>query len=407
MAGAFLITAVRAQAQEGTDAPVVDAPSTDAPLTEAPTADTPATDGPQAEAADQASAAEPAVEETEATVGRDVPGEIDVSPASILEKVDSWVDGFIKLLPNIAVAILLLVVFYVLAVVVRRVFIAWARRRERINLGEVLGSFLKWLVFGIGILLALTVVIPTLNPGDLIAGLGVSSVAIGFAFKDILQNWLAGLLLLMRQPFEVGDQIIVEGYEGAVERIETRATLIRTYDGRRVLIPNSDVYTSAVLVNTAFDFRRSQADFGIGVSDDIDEARRVMLKAMEGLGTVERDPAPDVQVDAVGDFAVILRPRWWTSARRADVVAVRTQVVTAIKEALDAAGIDMPYETQVHLFHDQTEEVDGRRGEQREGWPADPNGERPRSRQERMDEQRREETHGSSRNDGTGSGSGG
>ena len=347
-----------------------------------PPTDIPAVEGPTGEAAAPAAAAEPAVEETQATVGRDVPGQIDVSPGAILEKVDAWVDGFVRLLPNIAVAIVLLIVFYGLAVLVRRLFIRWARRRERVNLGQVLGSFLKWLVFGIGLLLALTVVIPSLNPGDLIAGLGVTSVAIGFAFKDILQNWLAGLLLLMRQPFEIDDQIIVQGYEGAVERIETRATLIRTYDGRRVLIPNSDVYTSAVLVNTAFEARRSQADFGIGVSDDIDTAREVMMKAMRGIEAVRQDPAPDVQVDSVGDFAVILRPRWWTNARRADVLAVRTQVVSAIKEALDAAGIDMPYETQVHLFHDQTETVDGRRGEQREGWPSGPNGERPDSRQD-------------------------
>ena len=361
-----------AHAQEPTETPATDLPPTDAPEVD-PVA-------PQA--APAVPAAEPAVAETEPTVGRDVAGEIDVSPGAIMEKLDSWVDGFVRLLPNIAVALILLVVFYVLALVVRRLFMRWARGRGRENLGEVLGSFLKWLVFGLGLLLALTVVIPSLNPGDLVAGLGVTSVAIGFAFKDILQNWLAGLLLLMRQPFEVNDQIIVEGYEGAVERIETRATLLRTYDGRRVLIPNSDVYTSAVLVNTAFPSRRSQADFGIGVSDDIDGARQVMLDAMRAVPEVQADPAPDVQVDAVGDFAVILRPRWWTHSRRADVVAVRTKVVSAIKEALDAAGIDMPYETQVHLFHDQTEEVDGRRGEQREGWPAGPNGERPRSREE-------------------------
>ena len=395
MAGPLLIFLGQAHAQE------TDTPAVDAPLTDDPAVDLPAADGPAA-----APAPEPAVEETEATVGTDVPGEIDVSPGAIFEKIDSWVDGFIKLLPNIAVALVLLVIFYILAVVVRWLFVRWAARRERVNLGEVLGSFLKWLTFGIGLLLALTVVIPTLNPGDLIAGLGVTSVAIGFAFKDILQNWLAGLLLLMRQPFEVDDQIIVQGYEGAVERIETRATIIRTYDGRRVLIPNSDVYTSAVLVNTAFPHRRSQVDFGIGVSDDIDTARNVMLDAMTRVPDVKSDPAPDVQVDAVGDFAVILRPRWWTDAHRSDVVKTRTQVVSAIKEALDANGIDMPYETQVHLFHDQTEVVDGRRGEQREGWPAGPNGERPPSREESR-EKAREKSASSSDRGGTNTGEGG
>ena len=326
------------------DVPEADVPEVD-PVAPPPTDAAPV---PAAEGGDEApnSAVEP--------VGEDVAGEIDLAPGAIIEKIDSWVDGAVALLPNIAVALVLLFVFWVLARLVRWAFMRWAARRKRVNLGEVFGSFLKWLVIGIGVLLALTVVVPTLRVGDLIAGLGVTSVAIGFAFKDILQNWLAGLLLLMRQPFEIGDQIIVQGYEGAVERIETRATLIRTYDGRRVVVPNSDVYTSAVIVNTAFPVRRSQADFGVGMDVDLEEARALMLRTLQGVPGVEREPAPDVQVDAVGDFAVIMRPRWWTDARRADVVAVRTAVLRALKDALDAAGIDMPYETHVHLLRDET-----------------------------------------------------
>ena len=357
-----------AYAQAADDAPAVDAPDlpeTDTPPVDAP-ADAPAATGGGAPVgSDEPGAAD--------AVGTDQPGQIDVSPRSILETVDGWVDGFIKLLPNILVALVVLVIFYGIGVLVRRMFLAWASRRERVNLGEVFGSFLKWLLVLLGVLLALTIVVPTLRPGDLIAGLGVSSVAIGFAFKDILQNWLAGLLLLFRQPFEIGDQIIVEGYEGTVERIETRATYLRTYDGRRVIIPNADVYTNSVLVNTANASRRSQYDVGIGYGDDIEAARRAMLEALRGVSDIERDPAPDVLAWELADFSVVMRARWWTNARRADVVTVRSQVVEAIKGALDAAGIDMPYETQVHLLHDQTEEVDGRRGEQREGWPAQGN----------------------------------
>ncbi len=232
------------------------------------------------------------------------------------------------------------------------------------------GAFLRYIVLGLGFLLAATVVVPTLKPGDLVAGLGVGSVAIGFAFKDILQNWLAGMLLLFRQPFEVGDQIIAQGYEGTVERIETRATVIKTYDGRQVLIPNSQVYTNNVLVNTAFDQRRSQYDIGIGYGDDIEEAKRVILNAVQEVDGVLSDPKPEVIVSSLGDFAVVLRPRWWTDSKRTDVVHTLSKVMTSAKMALDDAGIDMPYETQVHLFHDQTEDVDGVRGKQREGWPV-------------------------------------
>ena len=214
-------------------------------------------------------------------------------------------------------------------------------------------------------------------------GLGFGSVAVGFAFKDILQNWLAGVLILLRQPFRPGDQIVVEGYEGLVDHIETRVTAIRTYDGRLALIPNSDVYANAVIVNTAFDKRRSQYDVGIGYGDNTDQAKSVILAAVKSVEGVESDPAPDVLIVDLAASWVTLRPRWWTNSRRADVVQVKSRIVEAIKAALDDAGIDMPFETVVQLFHDQTDEMDGVRGAQREGWPKPKDADaRPRSRLE-------------------------
>lgn len=224
----------------------------------------------------------------------DQPRQLDLNPTLALERLDSWLDGAVRLLPNIVTAILVALLFWGLASLAARLIGRWAARRERDNLGEVLGGFVKWGVLLLGILMAATIVVPTLKAGDLIAGLGVSSVAIGFAFKDILQNWLAGLLILMRQPFEIGDQIEVSGFQGTVERIESRATIIRTYDGQRVVIPNSDIYTNAVLVKTAYDTRRSQYDVGIGYGDDIEKARTAILDALADITDIETDPAPEV-----------------------------------------------------------------------------------------------------------------
>ncbi len=268
------------------------------------------------------------------------------------------------------VGLVVLVVFYGLALLARHLVLRQASRRSRENLGEVLGGLVKWVVILMGFLFAATIVLPTLNPGDLVAGLGVSSVAIGFAFKDILQNWLSGLLILLRQPFEVGDQIEVDGHEGTVERIETRATIIKTYDGQRIVIPNSDIYTQSVLVKTAHEKRRSQYDVGIGYGDGIEQACEVIRKAIAGVEAVESDPPPEALAWDLAASWVTIRARWWTHSRRQDVVHVHAAVITAIKLALDAARIDMPYETQVQLFHDQSESKDGIRGTQREGWPA-------------------------------------
>ena len=296
--------------------------------------------------------------------------EIDAEPQMIFDKIDAWVDGFFKLLPNIAVALVVVVVFWLLAHGLSALVRRSARNRDRTSLAEVGGALVKWAVIIIGIMLAVTIVAPTVTPGDLIAGLGVSSVAIGFAFKDILQNMLAGILILLRQPFSVGDQIVSGGHEGTVEKIETRATFIKTYDGCRVVIPNSDIYTDSVVVRTAFEQLRSQYDIGIGCNDDWAEARRLMEEACASIEGVSADPAPETIPIELGDFANIIRLRWWTKSDRASQIHIFGEVLQAVYKKLDGAGIDMPYPTQVHLFHDQTEEHDGNRSRQREGWPA-------------------------------------
>lgn len=298
-----------------------------------------------------------------------------------VQQLDSWVDGAIRLLPNIIVALILLTLFYLLGTAVRRLIRRHLIRRQRENLGDVLGGLVKWTLMLLGILLAATVVMPTLNPGDLIAGLGVGSVAVGFAFKDILQNWLAGLLILLRQPFQIGDQIQVSGYEGTVERIETRATIIHTYDGQQVVIPNSDIYTNAVLVKTAHSVRRTELDIGIGYGDDIDEACEIIAAALSSVDGVEKEPAPEALPWDLAASWVTIRARWWSDSLQTEVRHIRSDVIRAVKLALDEAGIDMPFETQVQLLHDQTDELDGDRGKQREGWPAPKSGRvRPRWR---------------------------
>lgn len=312
--------------------------------------------------------------------------EVDANPGLIFDKLDVWLDGFFKLLPNIGVALVVAILFWFLGMGLGALVRRTANTRGRGDLGDVGGSLIRWAIVVVGFMLAVTIIAPSVTPGDLFAGLGVSSVAIGFAFKDILQNLLAGILILLRQPFEVGDQIVSGGHEGTVEKIETRATMIKTYDGRRVVIPNSDIYTDSVVVNTAFDIRRSQYDIGIGCNDDWGAARRIMAEACAGVSGVQADPAPETIPIELGDFANVIRLRWWTRSDRASQIHTFGEVLEAVYKALDAEGIDMPYPTQVHLFHDQTEETDGDRTKQREGWPAG-NGPVPKPRAERTREQ--------------------
>lgn len=295
---------------------------------------------------------------------------VEADTGNIFQKLDAWIDGFFTLLPNLGVAVLVLIIFFSLGLLVAWLVKRGAQSRGRSSLGEVTGALLKWALFIAGIMLAVTIVVPSVKPGDILAGLGVGSVAIGFAFKDILQNLLAGILILLRQPFEVGDQIVSGSHEGTVEKIETRATFLKTYDGRRVVIPNADIYTDAVVVKTAFELIRSQYDIGVGCNDDWDEAKRLILEAANSCEGVVQDPAAEVIPVAIADFSNNIRLRWWTKSDRASVIHTFGRVIEAVYKKLDENGIDMPYPTNVVLFHDQTEEVDGDRAKQREGWPA-------------------------------------
>jgi len=294
------------------------------------------------------------------------------------EKVESFVNGFFWILPNLAIAAVVFAVFVVAAVLAKRAVVRFGRRRDRYDLGVLLGAFVKWGILVLGLLVVATIVFPSVQPADILATLGIGSVAVGFAFKDILQNWLSGLLILYRRPFRQGDQIVSGEFEGTVEHIEARATLIRTYDGQRVVIPNTDIYTRAVTVRTAFNMRRSEYDVGIGYGDDVEHACRVMLEALGKVDGLARDPAPEAIPWTLDASAVNIKLRWWSDPRRAEVVHAQGKVIASVKKALTEAGIDMPFPTRVVLLHDQTEETDGDRSRQREGWPAGKNPPKPR-----------------------------
>lgn len=311
---------------------------------------------------------EGAVQERAAEAGE----RVGADASAAWDTVDSLLEGFLATLPKLVIALVVFLVFLLVArltrLAVRR---ATARGgKERSNAGHALGRLARATIIVLGVFVAASIITPGVGLTELIGLLGAGGVAFAFALQDIFQNFVAGLLILLRKPFKVGDQIRSNDYEGIVEAIETRSTHLKTYDGRRVVIPNGEIYTTPTEVNTAYAARRAQYDVGIGYGDDLRAAARVMLEAMRSVEGVLNDPPPEVIPADLAGSSVNLRAHWWTRPEHAEVVACRGAVILAIKEALDAEGIDMPYPTQVTLFHDQTEAIDGDRTRQREGWPA-------------------------------------
>jgi small conductance mechanosensitive channel len=277
----------------------------------------------------------------------------------------------LRMLPNIGIAVLVLLAFMLAASICRKLVQRASAKRHHKNLVLVLGRITQSGMVLLGLLLAITIAFPSFTPANLISALGITGIAIGFAFKDIFENFLAGILILVTEPFRIDDQIIFGAFEGTIVDIQTRATLMRTYDGRMVVIPNSELYKGSFIVNTAFPVRRLEYDLVIGNGDDMAVAKKVMIEVLKAMPETEDEPPPDVLVTGYADNGVQIRIRWWVKPpRKADAMAIRDQVLEKIKDALTKSGIDLPYPTHQVLLHDQTEETDGDRSRQREGWPA-------------------------------------
>lgn len=228
-------------------------------------------------------------------------------------------DSFLARLPSLILAIVLFLIFYFASILASRV-IRRATQAHRQNLGMVFARLTGAAIILLGVLVAFSIVAPSFQAADLIKILGIGSVAIGFAFQNILQNFLAGLLLLWAEPFRVGDQIKLNNYEGTVEAVQARATTIKTYDGRRVVIPNAELFTNSVTVNTAFGSRRWEYDLSTKTAGDLVSLKSFIVdtvKEVDGVLPVLPDPAPEALVIDLGgpdSDAVKLHILWWTKS---------------------------------------------------------------------------------------------
>ncbi len=265
--------------------------------------------------------------------------------ADVYVTINDLIQSFWARVPYLIIALIIFIVFWLGAklfkLVIRKTL--GSRAQQKQNLVMVLNRIGGSVIIFVGFLVAMVIAIPGFTPGQLISALGITSVAIGFAFKDIFQNLLSGIIILLSEPFRIGDQIVSGSFEGTVEDIQIRATYIKTYDGRRIVIPNATLFTNPVQVNTAFNLRRIQMDLSIGYHDEIETARQIMLDVLNRCASVYRESPPTVVVTSLSDIGVVMRVRWWIDASaQMNVVGSTDEVLTQLKADLLAAGICLP-----------------------------------------------------------------
>ena len=263
----------------------------------------------------------------------------------LIEHLSGWVQGGLAALPRLGVALLVLTSTALVSAGVKVLITRVAcRAKLRRNLTDVLRLLFGTAIWLAGVLVALTVVFPTITPGRALTTLGLGSVAIGFAFKDTFENFLAGILILLREPFRIGDHVECDGAEGRVEAITIRDTHIRQTDGQLVVVPNAQLFHNPVTVRTDRAYRRTAIIVGVAYSEDVDAAREVIANATRAVDMV-RDDVRDIQVfaKAFGASSIDFEVSWWTGSEPVDIRASRDKVVAAVKQALDEAGIEIPF----------------------------------------------------------------
>ncbi|MEM9414379.1 MAG: mechanosensitive ion channel [Planctomycetota bacterium] len=276
---------------------------------------------------------------------------VDGAVNTLTDAVGGLLDGLIAMLPQLVIAVLVLIVTMCLvrlADKLTRKLMQRAKVRE--SLRDLFRIAVRISVWFAGLMVAAGIVFPGFGFAQLIATAGLASIAIGFAFQNIFENFFAGILILWHFPFENGDFIEVDGVMGRVEDVEIRMTKIRKPNGELVLVPNATVFGNNVTVMTNRRHRRLELVVGIAYGEDLAEGRKVILDAVKACKTVRNDEPPEVLAQAFGASSIDFTVIWWADPTPIDEMRSKDEVIEAIKRALDEAGIEIPYPYRTLTF---------------------------------------------------------
>jgi len=261
---------------------------------------------------------------------------------TVLQRLLQEVYDLLAALPMLGVALLVLWVTWMVG--------SWLSRRtvlDRVSqrnpfLRDLTRTTVRWIVTLLGLLIALEILDATALVGALLGTAGVLGIALGFAFKETLENYLAGILMSLRQPFSPRDHVVIDGNEGIVIALTSRATILMTPDGNHLRLPNALVFRSVMLNYTRNPNRRFEFDVGIGVNEDLVLAQQIGIRVLLALDGVLDNPPPRAFIAALGDSNVQVRYYGWVDQRTHDFLMLKSEAIRQVKSALEQAGLDLP-----------------------------------------------------------------
>lgn len=258
---------------------------------------------------------------------------------------EDWLADFVRFMPKLLFSLVVFVASLTAAGLLGRVASkAIERRGADPELTLLTGQVTRWGTVVVGSIVALQQV--NFDVTAFLAGMGILGFTIGFAIQDVSKNFVAGTLLLLQQPFDIGDAIEVGDFSGTVVTIDLRATELRTFDGVNVLIPNADVFTSPIVNYSRTNRRRIEVAAGVAYDSDLELVRKTATEAIAAIPGVLEEPALDVVFENLGPSTVDFRVYYWVDMEQIGFLAAKDAGVKAIKTTFEEAGIDMPYPTQ-------------------------------------------------------------
>ena len=267
-------------------------------------------------------------------------------------------EGFLANLPQIAIATIVLILTPIVSSIVRSVVSKLMKRakvrRALITLATNLIAIASWII---GVAIAVIIIFPSVTPAQFIAGLGLGSVAIGFAFKDVFENFLAGVIILAREKMQIGDVIECEGVYGRIENIWIRETHVRRVDGELVIVPNAFLFQNPLRIQTDAPNIRQELVVGVDYDTDLPTARDTLKGALADCKNVIKDKEMAVQCIAFGGSSIDFQMMWWCDSQPAAQRAAFDEVAFAVKAALDKAGITIPFPQSTLSFRPEAQPI--------------------------------------------------
>ncbi|MEM6840732.1 MAG: mechanosensitive ion channel [Bacteroidota bacterium] len=271
--------------------------------------------------------------------------DVNAALQTILTKLETWLEKIADMLPNVVLAILVFVIFLNLARLVRRLFSkVISKAIDDLSIQRLLTQLIYYLCLSVGVFVVLEILELDKAVTSLIAGLGVAGIALGFAFQDIAANFIAGIILAFKKPFNVGDVVEIDGTIGHLNRTDFRLTVIRTFQGQEVYIPNKDVIQKKIINYSITGERRIDLKIGISYGEDLERVQQVTLDAVKTVEGVRIDK--DIIFDYYGfeDSSINFNLRFWiTFPGEPTILQIINQVFIAIKQAYDSHDITIPF----------------------------------------------------------------